>query len=164
MRRRLNMFFWIALMFLVVGLPATGVAVWAVSVEIGRTMWPTVEGEILRAGLTSYRSESQKGLSLQMYSPTVTFAYMVRGQRYEGDRIASDTWSSSEESSVREYLQAFPVGSAIKVHYDPQNPVDSRIEVGIKFVYVVMLFACLLFIGLGIWVAVLWWRGAGTDS
>jgi hypothetical protein len=69
---------------------------------------------------------------------------------HEGHRIASDTWSSSEEASVREYLKSFPVGGTIKVHYDPQNPVDSRIEVGIKFVYFVMLFVCLLFMGLGI--------------
>jgi hypothetical protein len=153
-------FFWMGLMFLAIGLPATIGCLWLVNAERGRTMWPTVEGLVLSSKASPYVSGSSKGPNQLMYRPAVTYAYAIDGREYKSHRIGPSVWGTSSQSFVDDYLVRYRVHERVKVHYDPRDPAQARLEVGVETVHVIGILVSLLFDGLGISMMVLWRRRA----
>lgn len=87
--------------------------------------WPTVTGTVIDRGveLSAVASPSTPG---SRYRAIVRYAYVVNGQRYEGDKIfALGGLTGSKETMQRE-VDALP--AALEIRYDPQNPADACLK------------------------------------
>ena len=56
------------------------------------------------------------------------YTYEVDGVTYQGDRLTIGTFTSSSQGLARRTAAKYPVGSEIKVHYDPLSPGESVIN------------------------------------
>ena len=87
--------------------------------------WPTGEGRISDAKLHSFR-DNDKHLN---YMARVWHAYEVNGQSYTAEKIS---WGGQPYGRVatqaNEILARYPVGTPVKVYYNPQKPKQSVLE------------------------------------
>jgi hypothetical protein len=87
--------------------------------------WPTVQGEVTRAWVHSFRDNNQ---NLQ-YMARVKFAYEVQGRRHESERIAWGGRASAATSGEAQTLvDRYPTGSPVAVYYNPQKPKEAVLE------------------------------------
>lgn len=111
-------------------------------------VWPRAEGRVVSSEVESYEERSGAGKHWRtMFRPRIVFAYDVAGVTYRGDelvlcgRVASNT-----EGPARRRVAAWPAGAPVAVHYNPDDPAESRIETrfsGMWFLWLVppVLFA-----------------------
>ncbi len=89
--------------------------------------WPTTTGTIQTSEL---QKSFQKGKT--RYSPSVSYAYEVDGTPRTFNYIwASGGDSSGDQSRQQAVVDKYPVGSTVKVFYDPENPDFAILEPGI---------------------------------
>jgi len=91
--------------------------------------FPSVEGYVV-FGNVAITHGSKGGVH---YHPTFSYGYQVDGQHYRGRRYRYDAYPSfSTFASAEQVVKAHPVGSEIKVYYNPADPGDavlsSRLE------------------------------------
>jgi hypothetical protein len=81
----------------------------------------------------------------------VRYAYTANGVGYQGDviRIGLEDLGYFKETQACDHLARYPVGAAIAVRYDPQNPHVAVLEIG-QVGAARYLFAGTLFAGVGI--------------
>ncbi len=65
------------------------------------------------------------------YGVEVKYEYQVDGRRYEGDRYRYGQWNSSDDSAQK-IVDSLPVGKQVDVRYNPADPGDSVLAVGIQ--------------------------------
>jgi len=91
--------------------------------------WPSAVGKVLESRMIESTSTDSDGDSSTTYRPHVQYEYEVMGTSYTGDKIkVGMVVSTSAVKKVQETLARYPVGSAVKVYYDPNNPADSVLE------------------------------------
>lgn len=103
--------------------------------------WPTIEGLVVEAHI-----EGKRG-----FVPKVTYQYTVAGNTYTTTKElfspqfgGKDTRKQSSEKILAQYEK----GSAIVVHYNPQNPAESEVEYGVSWATFIRLgVGLLLFAG-----------------
>jgi hypothetical protein len=87
--------------------------------------WPTVEGRVSDAKLHSFR-DNDKNLN---YMARVWHSYEVSGQSYTVEKIS---WGGQPYGRVatqaNEILARYPVGTPVKVYYNPQKPKQSVLD------------------------------------
>jgi len=92
--------------------------------------WPTVPGMIISAELDNYVKYDDIGNTTTMYTPLITYEFEVDGQIYINNRVRVQAIVATNRQSVsRKKLGEYPLGSAVKVHYDPFNPEDALLEI-----------------------------------
>lgn len=107
------------------------------------TAWPATEGWITASRVERVK---QRGEGKETYTADITYEYSVDGRNFEGDRVwFGDDYSASDASAFRAAVGRYPVGSAVKVHYDPAEPAESVLEPGPTW-----SGSILYFIGLGL--------------
>lgn len=77
------------------------------------------------------------------YHTVVHYRYEVNGQIYESDSFFHDQKVMSYASeTAREKIAPFPVGKTVKVHYRPETPQKSIVEIKslIKFYFIGAIF------------------------
>jgi hypothetical protein len=84
--------------------------------------WPTTDGVVLSTFIET--SSDGQGDS---YSPHIVYEYHVNAIRYESNRIALSTFSSNL-SEAQSYIDNYPIGSTVTVHYNPNDPGDAVLE------------------------------------
>ena len=63
------------------------------------------------------------------YHPVVEYTYPVGGQVYAGKRIAfGPAKASARSTSAQAALAKYPLGGAVTVYYDPNNPAEVVLE------------------------------------
>lgn len=110
--------------------------------------WPTTEGQITVSRVE--KNEARKGGAT--YTAVITYQYSLDGQTFEGDRVwFGDDYSVSNAfaSAFRAAVRRYPVGKAVKVHYDPDEPGDSVLEPGPTWSGSVFYFIGLVLMTLG---------------
>ncbi|MGB8854985.1 MAG: DUF3592 domain-containing protein [Pirellulales bacterium] len=122
---------------------------WFVAYSIGKpirdqaaasTGWPTADGRITRSQLARSISEGTT-----MYSADISYEYDVAGRRFDGDCVwFGDNSSTSDAAPYRRAVEQYAVGTEVKVHYDPDDPITSVLEPGVTWAS-----SMLYFIGLG---------------
>ncbi len=106
------------------------------------TSWPVTDGRI--TGSRVERVKQKKGGTT--YTADITYEYALDGRTFEGDRVwFGDDYSASDASAFRAAVGRYPVGRAVKVHYDPAEPAESVLEPGTTW-----SGSALYFIGLGL--------------
>jgi hypothetical protein len=93
--------------------------------------WPTVEGAVIDSKVEARTGGGEDG-SVVSYWPQIRYAYLVRGTRYESDRIypsgavnieSGNTWSDANRT-----LQSLIQSKPFLVHFNPRDPGDSTLE------------------------------------
>lgn len=115
---------WLSLGMFLLGGILLGRAWWTNDLSGRSAEWPTTEGTVLDARVVR---EGSKGES--KFRAVVRYSYAVSGQQYESERVSlasSKTKQSRDEKTVSEY----PSGSAVTVHYDPEQPGDALLVIG----------------------------------
>lgn len=84
--------------------------------------WPATEGVII---------ESRLRLNCVLCWPTINYHYQVKGRGFVGSSIAAGPQDYYNQLEAGEKVRAYPLGSKLKVYYDPNNPAVSCLEPGV---------------------------------
>jgi Protein of unknown function (DUF3592) len=102
--------------FLVAGL----VLLWAGTAEWRHShasaLWPTTPGIVEKSYATTDR---------RMRHVHIVYSYEVEAIPYRSARVAFGSYSPA---AGRRWLQQYPVGASVEVHFDPQGPSMSVLE------------------------------------
>lgn len=153
---------------------APGVRLWsllwatislAIALSMARTMatewpqyrasqrWPTASATILRSGLDSARNS--RGTT--RYYPVLAYAYRVADSSYRGTalRLGSPSFSTHAEGVLA--LRPYGAGATRPVHYDPDDPATSVLELrALTWTDRLLLPMALVALGIGVYCA---WEG-----
>jgi Protein of unknown function (DUF3592) len=125
--RRMPVVLWIFLsLFILAGLGGVGAGCWNVYRGLRCESWPTTEGVVDRAAMTSHTS-NKGGVT---YSADISYHYQAAGTYHTGTRLAFGTMSSSY-NYAQEILSRYPVGARVPVHYSPDDPELAVLETGV---------------------------------
>lgn len=113
--------------------------------------WPEVDGVVLAAAMQEYAHlETEVGKAKHTYEPVVTYQYTVNGHPFTNHRISVGA-SRFNYRTAEKILKRYASGTAVHVHYNPQDPQESVLETmpaGNRWMLALSLF--ILAIGVGI--------------
>lgn len=116
----LNPYLIIVVLFIVSGLIAS-VWGWMIVAKGRQTLrWPAVDGVIERADPTTDDDD---------LLPHIEFSYSVAGQRRQGV-VEFPAGTTPTPELATSYLKKYPVGTPVRVHYDPAAPERATLEPG----------------------------------
>lgn len=124
---------------------------------MARLRWPTVSGTVI----TSERvADGPKN-----YKPLIRFSYQVEGAIFHNQtmlKVPGFGPKSNKEDVADKLVLEYPVGRAVKVYYNPLNPVEADLRPGPGWdIYGRFAFgACLYGAALWLLAARLWGRRA----
>ncbi|WP_186035491.1 DUF3592 domain-containing protein [Burkholderia gladioli] len=90
--------------------------------------WPTAEATVTSVGTISKTLKYGK----QQWAPSWKYTYAANGKQYSADSTSiaygyDVNWYDYEPAAVRDGLSR-PVGSTVRVYYDPGNPSHSVLD------------------------------------
>lgn len=89
--------------------------------------WPSVQGKVIDARLEEQKStDLDDNLSIH-YRPVVTYQYEIGGQTYASNRTGVIPMNYDQKTAQKK-LDAFPMGSALTVFYNPENPEEALLN------------------------------------
>lgn len=112
--------------------------------------WPVVPGRIESIDISrfvSHSSDEGRTRETVMYRPQVVYAYEVAGIAYKGESISGANVSSSSEAYARKSAAKFSEGTAVEVHYNPENPAQSAVGPGLPWIWVLWIIPLLFVAG-----------------
>lgn len=137
------------------------------------TNWATTEGRVVNSEVGVVGGDWQlhplyrllrillifsgRSVSGPRYEPRVTYEYEVDGHACTGKRFRMGSLATTEAEATRMAAE-FPVGAAVKVHYNPRKPADAVLVTGLDNMNfwvgtVAAVFLLCFGIGIGIWIA-----------
>jgi len=118
--------------------------------------WPSVPGTVTLSEVHAFdrrvdSTSSRPTTTIRReHMPIVEYSYQVRGKSFTSRTITLDAERSGSESFARQIADRYPVGSIVKVRYDPLNPARAALEVSYRSL-VIVTAAGLLLIALAVW-------------
>jgi hypothetical protein len=86
--------------------------------------WPSTEGRVFQSSVAPTAS----GRTSHAYTPIVRYEYRVGGRTFRNASIyLTAIQDYADEAGAQEFLQPYPVGAAVAVHYNPANPQDAAL-------------------------------------
>ena len=110
--------------------------IWGIQRNAARQRsWPTVSARIEKSGVHEFqeleRRDNGPDRWRTAYRAEIVYGYDIAGVHYTGDTAAGGTRVSSNlETIARKRAEKYPVGTAVDVHYNPENPAESVIKPG----------------------------------
>lgn len=88
--------------------------------------WPQADGKILTATVAT-RWHPTVG---NYHVPRAHYSYAVAGTTYQGDviRAGLEQFGSITKATAQTLIEQYPVGSSVKVHYNPADPASAVLE------------------------------------
>lgn len=129
-------------------------------------LWPVVPGVVRHSSLKKGRSlaiESSSGgpnKGAVVYRAQVTYAYRVDGVAFEGTRVRFGAPRRDQfKRTMQEVVARYPTDQPVQVHYCPDRPADSVLELGLDPLWhkATVFSAAMLALGLVVGAAALWW-------
>src|SRR5215471_4892700 len=121
-------YFWIGLIFL----PMVALIVLAAAnklFELYRAQsWSQTTGKVVRSGMETRRHRFAGEPERVENVPAVEYEFMALGSKVRGSRIGIGDDSGGENAEAT--LARYPVGTAVTVYYDPQDPTHCVLERG----------------------------------
>ena len=111
--------------------------------------WPAVEGIITKSDTRVQRSPGSGSTPTTIAD--VWYTYNVDGIEYHNDTISHAQYGASSASHAVKEARRYPVGSKVRVYYNPDSPRDSVLEHKIPWIFISIfagLGAILIFIGI----------------
>ena len=133
---------WILVGVLTIGSGAAlGYYIWSALEGWTAVRWPTAPGEIISSAVEDVPGR------LPSYEPKVSYSYSVGGVTRTGNRLRFGDNTVSFEATARKRLASYPRGTAIQVHYDPEDPERSVLRPGVsRWNYAFMVLAGAMFL------------------
>jgi len=134
--------------FALVGLPFVWIARRSLARARAATGWPRAPGVVISSQVETWkqkrRDEDGYDYDYTAYVPVVHYTYTVGGQVLEGKRIARAVdHFSTDRTTARRYVDAYPPQKEIQVFYDPADPKDAFLEVTRPTgAVILMVFGC----------------------
>lgn len=147
---------------------------WALGAGLGRMVrasrmrrWPAVPGTILASTIASREStleaeeDGPPPRPITLYRAEVQYRYEVGGRSFTGSRIALDDVEVSSKSHAENLAQRYASGTAVTVHYNPEDPSQAVLEPGIHMVSWVLpaIGVAFLIVAGGFFLAIRWYSG-----
>ena len=111
------------------------------------TSWPTADGVITSHKIDRHRTEDGG----DTYKPQVAYEYAVDGVLYNGSRITFvDIVGYGTDDAAEDRMASYPVGTTVKVYYDPSNAGISVLEPGVNVTSFAFIIVGLCVIGLAV--------------
>lgn len=105
--------------------------------------WPTADGVVLH-------SELKNTVGIKPgYHANVRYRYCVADGEFESTTVRTRGDGNQHEFDIGAIVERYPVGSKVKVHYNPDDMHESYLEVGPDLGNYVMIVSPLLFSFLG---------------
>jgi hypothetical protein len=104
--------------------------------QAAATSWPTVPGVVVASGVDHYEQGATDS-EYTVYAAAVTYRFVVGGVEHTGNAITpgerddpDNRLDSEDRAEAEARAGRYPVGAAVVVHYDPQDPAtQSCLEV-----------------------------------
>jgi hypothetical protein len=100
--------------------------------------WPTSEGTITHAELSSWTKE-HRGKTLTFYKTDFAYEFIVDGQTYTGTRFQASHFLSTSKFDNEELLKKFPPNAKATIYYNPKNPTKSVMQNGASIMDLIMV-------------------------
>jgi hypothetical protein len=122
--------------------------------------FPTTEGRITQSGVQSESTPSRE----TSYRLALGYEYEVNGQQYTGTRYCS-TELDANARAWHGVAAEFPVGAAVRVYYNPDDPADALLHPGLTGFHLGMIWFLTPFnaVMIGSWMLVRRGRWFGFD-
>jgi hypothetical protein len=91
------------------------------------SQWSVARGRVIQSKVVEFEAWDDDSDS-RRYRAAVMYTYEVDGVTYQGDRLTLGTFSSSSQGLARRTTAKYPVGSEVRVHYNPLSPGESVIN------------------------------------
>ena len=100
--------------------------------------WPQVRGQIVQSSVHKFEIKRDKPkrtlrgtkLMATSYMPVVEYTYLVGGRQFSSRSVWADTEVSGSEDYAKGIAARYPAGTGVTVHYDPEKPSRSALEIG----------------------------------
>lgn len=89
--------------------------------------WPSVQGKVIEARLEERTSPDPEDFSMANFRPVITYQYKVNGKVYNSNKTGVIPMNYDQKTAQKK-LDAFPLGSALTVYYNPENPEDALLN------------------------------------
>ncbi len=106
--------------------------------------WPQVTGKVISSEVRWKHMETTK-TKYVAYWPEVQYEYRVGTVRYTGSRIRF-TQQGMEEAESKRVVAQYPIGKAVPVYYNPNDPEAAVMEKGIYWPNLIVLAFALIFL------------------
>ena len=103
------------------------------------TNWPSTQGRITSSEITTrsdtYRDSTTNRLSEETYyNAHITYEYEINGIIYSNDDVkVGGTIGTTSINWARETLNQYPKDKIVNIYYNPEDPGQSVLEVGLHF-------------------------------
>ena len=124
---------------LLCGIALIALALWLRSHARRCVHWPSVEGVILESRVDDAH--------LEMMKPVLRYRYEVNGRSHVGFRVSFSGYGISRDSMQR-LIAPYPMGSIVRVHYDPDDPGCAVLDVTATSDWKYWLVSGVAFLGL----------------
>lgn len=114
--------------------------------------WPTIPGTVLSTEVKVHVTRSN-GMTTRTYEPIVHYQYILMGQPYESKRLSFGS-PRMKDDQAEAITAKYATGSTVTVHYDPNKPEKSVLEIDARG-FKTLLVTGGLFVVMGIVLAVL---------
>jgi hypothetical protein len=121
---------------------------WALYQQFRAATFPTADGIIIR---NEVKTTEEDGTT---HRPDVAYAYSVEGVRYTGTRYSTGEMGENSQAWHR-VRDGLPVGTPVKVAYNPDDPVESLLRPGMTGFHLLMVWFLTPFnvLMIAVWVA-----------
>jgi hypothetical protein len=124
---------------MVIALALVAAGVWAIwrgmkRRRLGQQVagWQAVQGKVLSHDIAESVSTDSDGDREWHYEPRLVYEYEAAGTVRQSQRVAVDAPSFGSRKKAQEWLDSRPVGSAVNVFVNPDDPGDSVLETAVS--------------------------------
>lgn len=120
-----------------IGAGLLGAGLFEIAAGSRSVSWPTAEGVVVSSSVTGIvqdgasRGGSRGVAGFANWSPRVRYQYEVGGASHVGSRVAIGESVLSYKASAS-IASRYPVGTGVKVYYDPRDASVSLLEPGVS--------------------------------
>lgn len=93
--------------------------------------WPAASGRIVSSRVESHMESvgGRQGNRVRFYQAVVEYAYTVGSREYHSTRLSFGPKEETAQAPAEAKAARYPEGSAVTVHYDPENPASAVLDV-----------------------------------
>lgn len=106
--------------------------------------WPLVKGRVTRSELDTFqgRLSDDDTRARTLYRPLIAYTYAFNGVTYSGNQEALGAKvTSSSDSYARKLIAKYPLGAAVTVRVNPQNPSEAVLRPAVGGAWVIWTIA-----------------------
>ncbi len=111
--------------------------------------WPVCQGTVVSSDIEQESKTDSYEKQTVSYRAHVVYSYLVNGTAFRSNRIAFETYSTSQKGKVLAIANKYPAGETITVYYDPADPNSAILEKGTgTAAYFIIVVGCIcVFLG-----------------